>query len=163
MASCYGARKTLSVSCASRTTHQQKHLANMLCPQAAACKPFRTRLNGYTANSCSNWLPKVSTANLRGCSSFKGVTQTTCRVAARDVEPVTAVPSSGPAEGHVGPAKGLRAIVIGTGMAGLAAARIMADSFDEVSRSMTGCRRAGASVLWWTRHCCMSTACIAAA
>jgi hypothetical protein len=67
---------------------------------------------------------------------------------ARDVEPVTIAPSSGFAESYVGPAKGLRAIVIGTGMAGLAASRIMADSFDEVSTPgaahgvcWAGCRR----------------------
>ena len=50
---------------------------------------------------------------------------------------MTSVPSSGSAEAGPlqGPAKGLRAIVIGTGMAGLAAARIMADHFDEVNGS----------------------------
>jgi hypothetical protein len=47
---------------------------------------------------------------------------------------VTSDPNSSSAGVAVGPAKGLRAIVIGTGMAGLAAARIMADHFDEVSR-----------------------------
>jgi hypothetical protein len=58
---------------------------------------------------------------------------TACRVMAREVEQMRGLPSSGSAEVAVGPAKGLRAIVIGTGMAGLAAARIMADHFDEVS------------------------------
>jgi hypothetical protein len=66
---------------------------------------------------------------------------------AREVEQMRGLPSSGSIGVAVGPAKGLRAIVIGTGMAGLAAARIMADHFDEVSSRK--CPSTGGKGLTW--------------
>ena len=93
----------------------------------AGCSNSRQQLG--QAHNCSRLLVTTNSTSLP-------LKQTACRVAAMDVDSVTRAPSSGSAEAHVGPAKGgLRAIVIGTGMAGLAAARILADTFDEVSRS----------------------------
>ena len=114
------------------TTHQHRYPANTPRSQVAACKPFKAHLNGFIADTAPKLLPKLSSATLTRCP-FSAIKQTTCPAVAREAKAVTAVPSSGFAEGHVRPAEGLRAVVIGTGMAGLAAARIMADDFDEVS------------------------------
>jgi len=104
-----------------KATH---HYSAVIAPRhLAGCSNFQQQFG--QADNCSRLL---LTAN----SSSLPLKRTARRIAAADVDSVTSAPSSGFAEGHVGPAKGLRAIVIGTGMAGLAAARIMADHFDEV-------------------------------